>query len=109
MGEELLENYTLYYGSTDGEKHELGRIVDVEELNSGEYVADYGAEYLQQIDYNNFCVSIDMLLRMTHVRGMLDCLFGNTDTAAAGRWKRRCKRLKEKTRRNKLKGALRGV
>lgn len=108
MGEELIENYTLYYEGPDGEKHKLNGITNLENIQSGtfNYKDD---QFTPHIDYNNFCVSIDMIIRMTHIRGMLDCLFGNTDTAAAGRWKRRCKRWKEKTRRNKLKGALRGV
>ena len=57
-----------------------------------------------QIDYNDFCVSVDLIMRKTHARGMVDVILGKAWTKRAGRYRRYVKRQAEKDRRKALNG-----
>ena len=74
MGEELLENYTLYYEGPDGEKHELNGITNLENIQSGTFNYE-DDQFAPHIDYNNFCISIDMIIKATPVIDPLFIIF----------------------------------
>lgn len=89
-----------YKDDTTGEYKKLTVIPDATSiLNSVELKYPF-----PKIDYNDFCVSVDLIMRKTHARGMVDVILGKPYTKRAGRYIRSMKRYAEKDRRKALKG-----